>query len=140
MISKKYAKTIDMNMYIFFLSGFSFTNFTNHGTVGKWGGHFFNSSLPLPCVSQTLRHQPGDYCRELTSRQQPDSNWKPLVSERKSRTIKLRAPKLPYFICKRYSILYLGGDFCCGTNDCPQKYSAWCTAPQLCCRRAGNVA
>ena len=60
--------------------------FTNHRTAGEGGGHFFNSSLPLPPASQTLRHQTGDYCRELTSAhsQQPDSNREPLVSERKS--------------------------------------------------------
>ena len=37
------------------------------GLQGKGGGHFFNSSLPLPPASQTLRHWPGDYCWELTS-------------------------------------------------------------------------
>ena len=26
------------------------------GLQGKWGGHFFNSSLPLPPASQTLKH------------------------------------------------------------------------------------
>ena len=41
--------------------------FTNHRTAGEGGGHFFISSLPLPPASQTLRHYPGDYCRELTS-------------------------------------------------------------------------
>ena len=30
--------------------------FTNHRTAGEWGEHFFNSSLPLPPASQTLRH------------------------------------------------------------------------------------
>ena len=30
--------------------------FTNHRTAGEGGGHFFNSSLPLPLASQTLRH------------------------------------------------------------------------------------
>ena len=41
---------------------------------------------------QILRHQPGDYCRELTfaHSQQPDSNQEPLVSEHKSLTTKLR--------------------------------------------------
>ena len=29
---------------------------TNHRTAGEGGGHFFNSSLPFPPVSQTLRH------------------------------------------------------------------------------------
>ena len=36
-------------------------------TVGKGGEHFFNSLLPPPPASQTLRHYPDDYCRELTS-------------------------------------------------------------------------
>ena len=40
---------------------------TNDRTAGEGRGHFFNSSLPLPPASQTLRHYPGDYCRELTS-------------------------------------------------------------------------
>ena len=67
--------------------------FTNHGTAGKGGGHLLNSSLPLPAVSQTLRHWPGDYCREPTSThsQQLNSNRKPLISERKLLTTKLWA-------------------------------------------------
>ena len=70
--------------------GFLSRRFTNHRTAGEGGGHFFNSSIPLPPVSQTLRHQLGDYCRELTfaHSQQPDSNWEPLVSECKSLTTK----------------------------------------------------
>ena len=66
---------------------------TDHRTGWEGGGHFFNSSLPLPTALRTLRHYPGDYCRELTSAhsQQPDSNREPLVSERKSLTTKLRA-------------------------------------------------
>ena len=42
---------------ILFMSlGFSFPNIQeSHDSTGK-GGHFFNSSLPLPPVSQTLRH------------------------------------------------------------------------------------
>ena len=79
--------------------------FTNHRTPGEGGGHFFNSSLPLPPTSQTLRHQPSDYCRELASahRQQPDSNREPLVSERKSLTTKLRALSLFNFDALRCS-------------------------------------
>ena len=67
--------------------------FTNRRTAEEGGGHFFNSSLPLPPASQTRRHQPGDRCRGLTSAhsQQPDSNREPLVSEHKSLTTKLRA-------------------------------------------------
>ena len=41
--------------------------FTIHRTAGEGGRHFFNSSLPLPSTSQTLRDQLGDYCRELPS-------------------------------------------------------------------------
>ena len=40
----------------FFYLGFLSQSFTNHRTAGEGGGHFFNSSLPLPHASQTLRH------------------------------------------------------------------------------------
>ena len=40
----------------FFYLDFLSRPFTNHRTAGEWGGHFFNSSLPLPLASQTLRH------------------------------------------------------------------------------------
>ena len=40
----------------FFLSGFSLRTLTNHWTSGEGGRHFFNSSLPLPPASQTLRN------------------------------------------------------------------------------------
>ena len=77
----------------FFYMGFFLRTFTNHRTAEEGGGHFFNSSLPLLPASQAFRHQPGDYCRELTSAhsQQPDSNREPLISERKLLTTKLRA-------------------------------------------------
>ena len=79
--------------YFFSCLGFLSRTFTTHGTAGEGGGYLFNSSLPLSSASQTLRHQLGDYCRELTSAhsQQPDSNRELLVSERKSLTTKLRA-------------------------------------------------
>ena len=54
-------------IYMFFYEGFFSRTFTNRRTAGEREGHFFNSSLPLPPTSQTLRHYPGDYCRELTS-------------------------------------------------------------------------
>ena len=38
--------------YLDFLS----RTFTNHRTAGEGGGHLFDSSLPLPPASQTLRH------------------------------------------------------------------------------------
>ena len=49
------------------ISFFFQITFTNHRTAGEGGGHNFNSSLRLPSASQSLRHQPGDYCRKLTS-------------------------------------------------------------------------
>ena len=89
---------IPRNFYIyqlvifFFYLGLLSRPFTNHRNTGEAEGHVFNSSLPLPPASQTLRHQPGNYCREFTNayRQQPDSNQEPLVSESKSLTTKLR--------------------------------------------------
>ena len=54
----------------FFLSGFSFTNIRDsQDSRGRRRVSFFlsNSSLPLPLASQILRHEPGDYCRGLTS-------------------------------------------------------------------------
>ena len=52
--------------FLFFLSGFSFTTIYESQNCREGGRHFFNSSLPFPPASQTLRHYPGDYCRELT--------------------------------------------------------------------------
>ena len=40
----------------FYHLGFLSQPFTNHRTAGEGEGHFFNSSLPLPPASQTLRH------------------------------------------------------------------------------------
>ena len=83
------------NNFLFFFSIWVFHSriFTNHRTAGEGERHFFNSSLPLQPASQTLRHWPGECCRELTSAHswQPDSNWEPSVSERKSLTTKLSA-------------------------------------------------
>ena len=45
----------DYHLFFFYL-GFLSRPFTNHRTAGEGGGHFFNSSLPLPPTSQTLRH------------------------------------------------------------------------------------
>ena len=66
---------------LFFYLGFASRTFTNHRTAGEGEGHL----SPYYSLS--------DYCRELTSArgQQPDSNWEPLVSERKSLTTKLCA-------------------------------------------------
>ena len=95
-------KNICFNQLLKQQLGFSFTSIHDiHKTAEEGGGYLFNSSLPLPPASQTLRHQPGDYCREFTSAHslQPDSNQEPLVSERKLLTTKLHALKdiLVYF-------------------------------------------
>ena len=50
----------------FFCLGFLSRTFTIHRTAGEEGGYLFNSSLPLPPVSQALRHWLRDYCREFT--------------------------------------------------------------------------
>ena len=97
------SKTYDFFFYLVFLS----QPFTNHRTAGEGGGHSFNSSLPLPPASQTLRHQLGGYCIEFISahRQQPDSNREPLVSECKLLTTKLRALKKKAYDCLPYNLL-----------------------------------
>ena len=61
-----FAGNLRANVFFFFYLGFLSWTFTNHRTAGEGGGHFFNSSLPLPPASQTLRH-PGDFCREQDS-------------------------------------------------------------------------
>ena len=68
---------------LFFLSGLSFTNILDLQDSSGRGMLSFNSSLPFPPSSRTLRQQPGNYCREFTSAhsQQPDSNREFLVSE-----------------------------------------------------------
>ena len=43
-------------LFFLFYLGFLSRTFTNHRTAGEGGGHFFNSSLPLPPALQTLRH------------------------------------------------------------------------------------
>ena len=40
----------------FFYLGFLSQTFTIRRKAGEWGGYFFNSPLPLPPASQTLRH------------------------------------------------------------------------------------
>ena len=44
------------NFFFFFYLGFLSRTFTIHGTAGEGGGYLFNSSLPLPPASQTLRY------------------------------------------------------------------------------------
>ena len=45
-----------MIFFSFFYLGFLSRTFTIHGTAGEGGGYLFNSSLPLPPASRTLRH------------------------------------------------------------------------------------
>ena len=51
-----YKKLVHIFFFFFFYLGFLSRTFTNHRTAGEGGGHFFNSSLPLPPASQTIRH------------------------------------------------------------------------------------
>ena len=97
------------NLKLFFWGGFLSRTFTNHRTTGEGEGYFINSSLPLPPTSQTLRHYPGNYCRELTSAhsQQPYSNREPLVSERKSLTTKLFLLSEERTLCVLFCVHYL---------------------------------
>ena len=58
----------------FFYLGFLSQPSTNHRTAGEGGGHFFNSSLPLPPTSQTLTH----YSQAITAESSPlhkGSSW-----------------------------------------------------------------
>ena len=43
-------------LFVFFLSGFSFTSIHDSQDSRGRGGYLFNSSLPLPPASQALRH------------------------------------------------------------------------------------
>ena len=88
----------------FFYVGFLSRAFSNHRTAKKGGGYFINSSLTLPPASQTLRHYPGNYCRQLTTghSQQLDSTQEPLVSKCKSLTTKLCALEYNRMIKKFY--------------------------------------
>ena len=46
----------DENFFLFLLSDFLSQSFTSQRTAGEGRGHFFNSWLPPPLASQTLRH------------------------------------------------------------------------------------
>ena len=48
--------TLHSKNLFFFYMGFLSQIFTIHRVAGKGGGYFFNSSLPLLSVSQTLRY------------------------------------------------------------------------------------
>ena len=53
---RQVAKIIHSELYIFFYLGFLSRTFTIHMVAGEGEGYLFNSSLPFPPVSQTLRH------------------------------------------------------------------------------------
>ena len=87
--NKNNLQESDQNLIkdVFFLSGFSFTKIHDSQDSMEAGGYFFNSSLPLLPAPQSLRYQPSDYCRELTSfgySWQSHSNREPLGSKHKS--------------------------------------------------------
>ena len=53
---RQVAKIIHSELYFFFYLGFLSRTFTIHMAAGEGAGYLFNSSLPFPPVSQTLRH------------------------------------------------------------------------------------
>ena len=48
--------TVTLTVTFFFYLGFLSQTFTIQRKAGEGGGYLFNSSLPLPPASQTLRH------------------------------------------------------------------------------------
>ena len=130
----KSLRNLDVSIHlrcIFFYLGFLSRTFTIYRIAGKGGGSFYDSCLPLPPASQTLRHQPSSYCRELTSAlsQQSDSNWEPSVSERKLLTTKLRTQTFAnrsfcrnntpqgYFAAKTRIFIYLQNQYLKSTSN-----------------------
>ena len=47
---------IYIGFFFFYFLGFLSRTFMNHRTAEEGGGHYFNSSRPLPPASQTFRH------------------------------------------------------------------------------------
>ena len=84
--SLKYYLNVDVFWFndFFFNPGFYLPKFTIHRNAREAEGYFFSFSTPLPYLDNS-RMITG---RELTSAisQQPDSNWKLLVSDCKSLT------------------------------------------------------
>ena len=73
--SSTYTKSLFV-FVLFFLSGFSFTNFKTHRTAGGGGDYQRISFLPLPPASQLLlKHQQGYCCREFTSVHSWNRTW-----------------------------------------------------------------
>ena len=91
--------------FFFSYLGFLSQILTNDRTVGEGGGYLFNSSLPLGL--QTIIHWQDVYWIKLTSVHswQQDSNRKPLVSERKSVTIRVHKKQISQFT--HFNILLL---------------------------------
>ena len=107
----KYLCFLLLLLLFFIQSGFSFATINESQDCRERVENFCNNSLPLLPASQTLRHQPGDYRRELTSahRQQPDPNREPLVSELKSLTTMLRTliSYVPCYPLWHYIYIYI---------------------------------
>ena len=56
LLKKRNIVKIILKFFFFSYLGFLLRTFTNHRTAEEGGGHFFNSSLPVPLASQTLRY------------------------------------------------------------------------------------
>ena len=52
--SNIYLLSFFLSFFIFFYLGFLSRTFTIHSAAGEGGGHFLNSSLPLPPASRAL--------------------------------------------------------------------------------------
>ena len=101
-----FEKSLPLFFFFSYL-GFVSQILTIDRTVGEGGGYLFNSSLPLPPGLQTIIHWPDVYWIKLTSVHswQQDSNRKPLVSERKSVTIRVHKKQISQFT--HFNILLL---------------------------------
>ena len=55
-VDEKHVAIKDAITIFFFYLGFLSRTFTIHRTAGEGGGYLFNSFLPLPPASQTLRY------------------------------------------------------------------------------------
>ena len=77
-------RLVNLSLDFFSISVFFYEHSRFKGQQ-EGGRYRFNYSLPFPPTSQTLRHQPGDYCRELNSahsqqRTRTGNNWFPSAS------------------------------------------------------------
>ena len=100
----------DLAFLISFCLDFFSRIFTINRTAGEGRSYLFTTVLPLPPASQTLRHQLGNCCIELTSAYswQPESNREHLIFYCMSLIAKLRALQNSLFPHLDWQLLLLG--------------------------------